>query len=81
MIGKYEILVTRKISQDIVKAIVFPKDKELWPELKHNIINFRIDPCDPVLPHRGTVYIAFFGNYFDPGKDNTLTVSLWRQFN
>ena len=38
------------------------------------------DPTDPIFPHRGIVYIAFFGNYFGPDNDNTLTVSMWRQF-
>lgn len=75
-----KILATKRIGTDLVRAIVLPKDHKLWPELRKNIINFRIDPCDPVLPHRGTVYIAFFGNYFGPDTDNTLTVSMWRQF-
>lgn len=81
MIGEYLILTTRTIPEkNIVKAIVMPHDKKLWPELRHNIINFRIDPNDPVMPHRGIVYVAFFGNYFGPDGDNTLTVSMWRQF-
>lgn len=81
MISKFQILTTRMVpNENIVKAIVLPRDKQLWPELRQNVINFRIDPTDPVLPHRGIVYVAFFGNYFGTGNDNTLTVSMWRQF-
>lgn len=81
IIGKYFILATRMTpNKNIVRAIVIPRDKKIWPELRHNIINFRINPTDPIFPHRGIVYIAFFGNYFGPDNDNTLTVSMWRQF-
>lgn len=75
MVGKYYILVTKRfLEKGIVRAIVVPQDKKLWPELRQHIINFRIDPSDPVLPHRGIVYVAFFGNYFGPDGDN---LGLW----
>ena len=41
---------------------------------------FKISPTDKIVPHRGKVFVAFIGNYFGPGKDNVLTVSMWRQF-
>lgn len=80
MIGKVKILVTKQISTDVVRAIVIPTDEKIWPELRQNLIDFKISPIDKIKPHRGTVYIAFFGNYFGPGRDNVLTVSMWRQF-
>jgi len=80
MITKFNILTTKRINTDLVRAIVLPIDSELWPELRHSIIDFRISPLDKVKPHRGIVYVAFMGNYFGPGRDNVLTVSMWRQF-
>ena len=81
MISKFQILTTRMVpNENIVKAIVLPRDKQLWPELRQNVINFRIDPTDPVLPHRGIVYVAFFGSYVGTGNDNAVKVSMWRQF-
>ena len=79
MIGQMKILATKRIGRDVVRAIVIPTDEKIWPELRQNLIDFKISPIDKISPHRGTVYIAFFGNYFGPGKDNVLTVKLWRQ--
>ena len=81
IIAKFSILTTKRISTDLVRAIVLPIDSKLWPELRQPIIDFKISPTDKIVPHRGKVFIAFVGNYFGPGRDNVLTVSLWRQFN
>lgn len=80
MISKFKILATRSLGTDLVRTIVIPTDEKIWPELRKNLIDFRVSPIDKVRPHRGTVYVAFVGNYFGPGRDNVLTVSMWRQF-
>lgn len=80
MISEIKILTTKRISTDLVRAIVLPIDSKLWPELRQPIIDFQISPIDKIVPYRGKVIVVFIGHYFGPGKDNVLTVKLWRQF-
>lgn len=81
MTGRYLFLTGRKIKgTNLVRGIVIPWDRHLWPELRHWIIDFDLGASDGPIPHHGFIYVTFWGNFFGPGKDDVLTVKLWRQF-